>query len=215
MTGINNPFSQFNIPYAPIRNQNNIAPNEQIVQPDKKRFISRDLFIPAGTTAACGIGGFAVAKYQARGSFEILKQNALTLEKKLTEQLNKSRDIIQLNKNIAEAKKGFDTAEINLAEYQKELLETQKQSQIDIINDLIKSAEEMKSSNAIELEKHKTLLNSYQEQYIRTPVDSFVKSETAKIKSNKNNTIAIYTAIGLIVGLGITIINKYLKREDK
>lgn len=221
MTGINNPFSQFNTPYAPMYNQNNtpaqnnILPKEQTTQSNKKQFNPEDLLIPVGTTAAGGVGGFAVAQFQAGDKFETLKQNASKLEKELTDQLNKSRDVVQLNKNINEAKKGIATAESNLAGYQKDLLKTQRKSEIDIINDLIKSANEMKKSNTTELNKYNALLKSYQEQHVKTPVDSFIKSETAKIQGCKNKTIAICTAVGLVVGLGIALINRYFKRDDK
>lgn len=222
MTGINSTFSQFNAPYAPIYNQsnapvqNNVAQKEETAQQsNKKQFNSKDLLIPVGTTAAGGIGGFAIAQFQAGDKFETLKQNASKLEKELTDQLNKSRDVVQLNKNIAEAKKGIATAENNLAGYQKDLLKTQKKSQVDMINDLIKSANEMKKSNTTELNQYNALLKSYQEQHVKNPVDSFIKSETAKIKSCKSKTIAVCTAVGLTVGLGIALINKYFKRDDK
>lgn len=221
MTAINNPFSQFNVPYTPMYTpsnvslQNNVTPQEQTAKSNKKQFNYRDLLIPVGAASVGGIGGFTAAQFQEGDKFETLKQNVSRLEKELTEQLNKSRDVIQLNKNITEAKKGLTTAESNLAEYQQELLKTQKQSQIDIINDLIQSANEMKSSNTIELNKCDTLLKSYQEQYVKTPVDSFVKSETAKIKNYKNKITAICAVIGLVIGLGIILINKYLKKDDK
>lgn len=222
MTGINSPFSQFNTPYAPIHNQinatvqNNVASKEETAQQsNKKQFNSKDLLIPVGATGVGGIGGFTVAQFQAGDKFETLKQNASKLEKELMEQLNKSRDVIQLNKNIAEAKKGIAKAEDNLAEYQKDLLKAQKKSQIDIINDLIKSSREMKNSNTAELNQYDALLKSYQKQYVKTPLDLFVKSETAKIKKCKNKTIAIYAAVSLTVGLGIVIINKFFKRDDK
>lgn len=222
MTGINSPFSQFNTPYAPIHNQinataqNNVVPKEETIQQsNKKQLDSKGLLIPVGTTCVGGIGGFAVAQFQAGDKFETLKQNASKLEKELTEQLNKSRDVIQLNKNIAEAKKGIVTAENNLASYQKDLLKAQKKSEIDIINDLIKSANEMKNSNTAEFNQYNALLKSYQEKHVKTPVDSFIKSETTKIQNCKNKTIAICTAVGLVVGLGIALINKYFKRDNK
>ncbi len=68
MTGINNPFSQFEIPYAPARNENNVSAqnnlitNEQTVQSNKKKFAAKDLLIAAGTTATGGIGGFATGQ---------------------------------------------------------------------------------------------------------------------------------------------------------
>ena len=222
MTEVNSPFIQFNTSYLPAYNrvdtsmQNNTLPKKEVSQqPNKKRFIPKDLLIPVGATGVGGIGGFTVAQFQAGDKFETLKQNASKLEKELMEQLNKSRDVIQLNKNIAEAKKGIAKAEDNLAEYQKDLLKAQKKSQIDIINDLIKSSREMKNSNTAELNQYDALLKSYQKQYVKTPLDLFVKSETAKIKKCKNKTIAIYAAVNLTVGLGIVIINKFFKRDDK
>ena len=222
MTEVNSPFIQFNTSYLPAYNrvdtsmQNNTLPKKEVSQqPNKKRFIPKDLLITVGATGVGGIGGFTVAQFQAGDKFETLKQNASKLEKELMEQLNKSRDVIQLNKNIAEAKKGIAKAEDNLAEYQKDLLKAQKKSQIDIINDLIKSSREMKNSNTAELNQYDALLKSYQKQYVKTPLDLFVKSETAKIKKCKNKTIAIYAAVNLTVGLGIVIINKFFKRDDK
>ena len=131
---------------------------------------------------------YICAIFQEKDSFEKLEQTSIQLKTKLTEQFEKSDKAIQLGKNIDAAKKGLATAENNLAQYHRELAATQKQSQIDILGDLIKTAKDMKDTNEAELNEYQKTMASYYKQYIQDPLEQFTQQEKAIIGKNKIKT---------------------------
>ena len=210
MTESNNLFAQFKVPAVSYSSKT----KEQEQQKIKSRK-TKNITTTAGGTIVAGFGGFAIAGIQEKDSFERLQQSATQLKIKLTEQFNKSDKIIQLNKNIAAAEKGLAAAENNLAKYHKELATTQKQSQIDILNDLIKTANDMKDLNKSALDEWQKTMTSYYKQYIQEPLKSFTEQEKALIKKNKIKTTSIATMAGFIISLSAIFINKHIKENNK
>ena len=210
MINSNNLFAQFKVPAIP----SNIKTKEQEQQNTSSSKTKNIAVITGGTTIA-GLGGFGIAKLQEKDSFERLEQNAIQLKTRLTEQFEKSDKAIQLGKNIDAAKKGLATAENNLAEYHKELATSQKQSQIDILNDLISNANDMKNRNEAELDEYQKTMASYYKQYVQEPLKEFTQQEKAIIKKQKIKVISIAAIAGFVISMSAAFINKYIKEKNQ
>ena len=187
MTGINNPFSQFNIPYAPARNQNNVSAqnniitNEQTVQSNKKQFAAKDLLIPAGTTAAGGIGGFATGQLNKsmknKNTDKQIKEHKAALLKKF----NENSDVKIMTDNIRGGEELLKTLKNSISYAENMIANENSPKKLTELNESLNRTIKAKEYQESYLNKLNISLKGKYTDLVEKPLREYTENLTGKV----------------------------------
>lgn len=209
MTGINNPFSQFNIPYAPARNQNNVsarnnvATNEQTVQSNKKQFAAKDLLIPAGTTAAGGIGGFATGQLNKsmknKNTDKQIKEHKAALLKKF----NENSDVKIMTDNIRGGEELLKTLKNSINYAENMIADENSPKKLTELNKSLNRTIKAKEYQESYLNKLNISLRGKYTDLVEKPLREYTENLTGKVA--KYSTVFTKKAVAAGIFAGIII----------
>lgn len=211
MTEINNPFSQFNVPYAPMHEpndapvQNNVTSKEQTAQSNKKQFNYRDLLIPVGAASVGGIGGFTVAqfnKYKNNNAAEVQIEEHKTV---LLQKFNENSDIKTIKDSLQKTNTTLKTIKENSIDYIEKTLPNEKSpKKIASLKESLEKAKKAKEYQEAALNKLNADLKAKYTNLVEEPLKEFtdnLKSRTAQLnRTFTKRAVAISILIGSIIG---------------